>query len=333
MRFHAAVGKRPLLALASYVSLLGLSSGCGAASEPVTPSANNPAVPGSDTAGAIPQRVPIQGRLAFVSTRDGSEAIYIGDSTGIRRLTSGLKPTWSPDGRRIAFHRLNSAGVFVVNTDGSDDRLLVASGWNPAWSPDGQRIAFNSGGGVVGGVYVMNVDGSGITRLVSSEFVNVGDWVGLPAWSPDSRSIAFVRANFEEPWQVYVVNVDSGAPRPLFDGNFIPSQSEPSWSPDGTMIAIESFRGIARVRTTRAELLVHGPAGFAFDPDWSPDGRSLVFHRFSGPPEANSPFGSRMRVYVASADDGAVRQLIPEAIAPRLPNYWDHQAAWLRVNK
>jgi hypothetical protein len=40
-----------------------------------------------------------------------------------------------------------------------------------------------------------------------------------------------------------------------------------------------------------------------------------------------------MRIYIANADGGPVRQLVPEAIAPTLPNYWDHQAAWLRGNK
>ncbi|MGH7693821.1 MAG: TolB family protein, partial [Gemmatimonadaceae bacterium] len=232
-----------------------------------------------------------------------------------------------------AFHRSNRRAVYVINVDGSDERLLVADAWNPAWSPDGQRIAFNAGGEVVGGVFVINVDGSGITRLISSDFVNAGDWIGLPAWSPDGRSVAFVRANYEEPWQVYIVSADGGAPRALFDGNFIPSQSEPSWSPDGTMLAIESFSGIARVRAGVAELLVHGTAGRAFDPDWSPDGRSLVFHRFSGPPETDSPFGSRMRIYIANVDGGPVRQLVPEAIAPALPNYWDHEVAWLRGSR
>jgi len=307
------------------VCLLALLGACQNSSDSLAPL--NP--PPHDTTA---QTIAIQERLAFVSTRDGSPYIYIGDSTGIKCLTSGLKPSWSPDGRRIAFHRVN-AGVFVINVDGSDERLLVANGWNPAWSPDGRRIAFNTGSGVAGGVLVMNADGSGIAQLVSSDFVFPGDWIGLAAWSPNGRDIAFVRANFDEPWQTYIVSADGGAPRALFDGNFIPSQSEPSWSPDGTMLAIESFSSIARVRAGVAQLLVHGTAGRAYDPDWSPDGASLVFNRFSGPPEADNAFGSRMRIYLASAEGGPVRQLIPEAIAPALPNYWDHQAAWLRMTR
>ncbi len=155
--------------IARRLCLLALLCACQKSSDPVAPLDNPPP----------PQTVAIQGRLAFVSTRDGSPYLYIGDSTGIRRLTRGLKPSWSPDGRRIAFHRFNG-GISVINVDGSDERLVVADGANPAWSPDGQRIAFNTAPGNVGGMFVMNVDGSGIARLVSSDFVFPGDWIGLP---------------------------------------------------------------------------------------------------------------------------------------------------------
>lgn len=100
--------------IARRVCLLALLCACQTSSDAVAPLDKPPP----------PQTVAIQGRLAFVSTRDGSPYIYIGDSSGIRRLTKGLKPSWSPDGGRIAFHRVN-VGVFVINVDGSDERLLV----------------------------------------------------------------------------------------------------------------------------------------------------------------------------------------------------------------
>ena len=40
-----------------------------------------------------------------------------------------------------------------------------------------------------------------------------------------------------------------------------------------------------------------------------------------------------MRIYILDRETGALRQLIPEAANPVLPNYWDKEAAWLRVAK
>ena len=248
------------------------------------------------------------GPIAFVSTRDGSPSIYLAnaDGTAATRLTSGEKAAWSRDGRSLAFQR--GGGIFVINADGSGERWL-GSGRSPDWSPDGTRIVF-AAGKAPGGIFVMNADGSGQTMLLSSEFVQPGDGIHTPAWSPDGRRIAFVRANFDEPWQIYVMNADGSEPRRLLNG-FIPRQAEPAWSPDGSMIAYETYNGIAVLNVNSPEW---NPGGVGFDPDWLPDGRSLGVQRLHRAPWPG--------VVPWLADEGLrqerelVRQLVPDAVDP-----------------
>ena len=143
-------------------------------------------------------------RIAFVSSRDRHQGcsrdfgrlrrqsdIYVMNADGSRKrnLTrdraSDDLPTWSPDGRRIAFlhGRGRSRGqLYVVNADGSGLRNLGRIA-GPAlfasqlvWSPDGRTIYF--------GRYLVSTDGSGARKLPYIPLIAV--------WSPDGRQIAFV---------------------------------------------------------------------------------------------------------------------------------------------
>ena len=79
--------------------------------------------------------------------------------------------------------------------------------WTPAWSPDGRRIAFTSERDGNPEIYVMNADGSGVTRLTYND---ARDLDSFPAWSPDGRRIAF-HSNRDGNFEIYVMNA-SGEP-------------------------------------------------------------------------------------------------------------------------
>jgi TolB protein len=91
--------------------------------------------------------------------------IWVMDADGSDRnpLDSGLFPSWSPDGERIAFTAYSGEQPYiaVMNADGSGRRRLggASAEEQPAWSPNGKKIAFASE--KYGEIFVMNSDGSG----------------------------------------------------------------------------------------------------------------------------------------------------------------------------
>jgi Tol biopolymer transport system component len=286
-------------------------------------------------------------RIAFASTRNGGGPaagwlsvpyIYVAnaDGSGVTRLTQGESPAWSADGQRIVFYTRGGPEIRVINADGSNERVLGRGMW-PSLSPDGTKIAFFSAtGGPGGGIFMMNANGSGVTQLVSNEFVNPG-WgdydVELPSWSPDGRSIAFVRANYEDPWTVHIIDLATSQISLVNVGVSV-SDSRPVWSPDGTRLLLQlPFWETASVNRDGSGLQKYVETAYGGAPDWSPDGKSIVFERFTGPGDQSSPVGSRMRIFLANPADGSVRQLIPEATAPALPDYWDSEPAWSRVRR
>jgi Tol biopolymer transport system component len=178
-------------------------------------------------------------RIAFTRCR-GSCDVYVmnADGGGVRRLTYGehpgdWSPTWSPDGRRIAFADL--MGLFVMNADGGDLQRLTdgpADDNNPAWSPTGPEIAFDGSRGLFNGdIYVVNADGSGMAHVTDSLPLDSN-----PSWSPDGREIAFLRKQRPSARaRLFVMNADGSAQVNL--GVIGDADTRPSWSPDGTRLA------------------------------------------------------------------------------------------------
>jgi TolB protein len=96
------------------------------------------------------------------------------DGTGLRylvRLTSGYVTVdaWSPSGRVLAFG-VNEE-IHTIQSDGRNEKRLTHGYSDDAgltWSPDGRRIAFVRTGHGVGGLYVMNADGTNQVRITTS---------------------------------------------------------------------------------------------------------------------------------------------------------------------
>jgi Tol biopolymer transport system component len=151
-----------------------------------------------------------------------------------------LHPTWSPDGRQIAFYsqRGNYSDIYVVDCDGTDENQLtetLSNDKDPAWSPDGKLIAFVSNRDNDNEIYVMKPDGSDQGALTENDS---NEW--SPAWSPDGSQIAFVTDRNGQQ-DLYLMGSDGGNVRRLTDDSY-PWNDDPAWSPDGKLIAFRSNR-------------------------------------------------------------------------------------------
>src|SRR2546430_14283276 len=160
----------------------------------------------------------------------------------LSRLTfdAGLQsdPTWSPDGRFIAYSSDRRGNFDIwVQPMGEGDPVQVtkspAHDWQPDLSPDGNRIVFPSES-EVGGLFVVPALG-GNERKVSS-------FGYRPRWSPDGSQILFSTSLlwvWETP-KVYVVGLDGRAPRevpPEFLAGFI-TTPQVAWHPDGQRVSL-----------------------------------------------------------------------------------------------
>jgi TolB protein len=216
----------------------------------------------------------------FVANADGSELTNITGSMGVGELG------WSPDGSMLAFTSFqegNDFDVFVVNSDGTGLRSLVANPlgeYSPQWSPDGTRIAFerwplrDSDPGTPD-IYTVGLDGGGEVPLVTST-----GWDTGPVWSPDGGRVAFTSDQGRDE-EIYVVNADGSGERQLTD---LPeaSATEPAWSPDGTRLSFVAHDGelwhVWVVNADGSGLLRLTPRDRAEGPAvWAPDGSLLAF--------------------------------------------------------
>ena len=199
--------------------------------------------------------------LAFHSHLEQSDDIWlvpVGGSERPTRLThfgpgaDTGEPDWSPDGRTLAFSSHgpplegNPGSVYSVAVDPAtgfavaDPVRVPLDGFRgyamgARFSPDGERLAFYGRSFEDGRVTVYTVPAAGGTPTPVVSFAN-GEPYSAPEWSADGASLFYSRNDGFGPFQVWRVDIPTGATEQVTTG--VLGALQPSVSPDGRTLAV-----------------------------------------------------------------------------------------------
>jgi TolB protein len=235
----------------------------------------------------FPVESPKGDRIAFVSDREGYDAVYLmyDDGSDQHRLTDRItesqhtichlsEPVWSPSGTTIAYTATCELGgdprnlltlLDDVASSGGLAQELATGGSDPTFSADGRFIAFQQQLDPTAARTV------GLVTAGGGLAVSLGPGYA-PAWSPTGHRLAFHAGGRG----IAVVNAARPTRRWTFSNR---SAGAPSWSPRGGVIAF--FLGgarpgiyVVRAGGRRASRVVG--LGESVGVTWSPDGRWLA---------------------------------------------------------
>lgn len=265
-------------------------------------------------------------KIAFIkrnSANNGDDSnLYVmnADGSGLAKVTNddfqyqnSSNLSWSPDGSRLAYISGNDLVHYlsVTNIDGSNKHYLRETNGpflDIAWAPDGNKIAFSIGNDFnSANLWVMNADGSAVTRLTNHE--GPGVYSRSPSWSPDSMRLVF-ESNRDGNDEIYMLWVRLFFSTPALNLTRLTTNSaadvDPAWSPDGQRIAFSTNRdGNFEIYTMRWDdgtdlrrLTTNSAADG--DPEWQPSGAPRLFPkisfnsagRFTGPLKTRRPMAA-----------------------------------------
>ena len=259
-----------------------------------------------------------------------------------------VRPTPSPDGKKIAFVRRErtKSKLYVKDlASGVETRVYdaldqdVQETWavtglypNMDWTPDSKTIVFWAGG------KIRRVDADGTNAaVIPFKVSDTRDVIDAPhpkvdvspdrfttkmarfaAVSPDGRQVVF-----ETLGKLWVKPMAGGEARRLTKGDEAGFELFPAWSRDGKTIAFVSWsdQGLGRVRTVSAtggtaKDVTREPGHYA-RPQFSPDGRTIVFEKRAGGYLTARAWSENPGVYRVPAAGGTAERIARDGAAPQ----------------
>ncbi|MCB1739754.1 MAG: Tol-Pal system beta propeller repeat protein TolB [Gammaproteobacteria bacterium] len=260
-------------------------------------------------------------RIAYITERRTPETriytLLVADSDGfnpqvvLQRRTPIMSPTWSPDGRYLAYVSFEGgrSGVYVQElSSGARSRVSAFTGHNgaPAFSPDGSRLALSLSKDGNAEIYTLELSSKRLRRLTDNSAIDTE-----PTWSADGRYIAFNSDRGGRP-QIYRIPANGGeVERLTFEGAY---NARPQYSPDGRHLAfVRGDDGVFRIGVMD---LGSGQSRILTDsfldesPTFAPNGSMILY----------ATSNRRSSALAAVSVDGNVQQtLVEQRVATREP--------------
>jgi imidazolonepropionase-like amidohydrolase/Tol biopolymer transport system component len=269
-------------------------------------------------------------------------------STAASGAGGSVRPTPSPDGKKIAFVRRERAKTKLYVRDlvsGEEHKVYDAldedmqETWavtgvypNMAWTPDSGSVVFWAGGkirrvNVVDGASAeipFHVDDTRVVIDATHPTVELAPdrfTTKMPRWasvSPDGRQVVF-----ETLGKLWVKPVAGGAPKRLVSSDEAEFELFPSWSRDGKTVVFVGWTdaGLGHIRTVAAgggaaKDVLAQPGHYAF-PRFSPDGKTVVFERRRSGGLTSSRWTQDPGVYRVASGGGAAVRIAKGAAEPQ----------------
>lgn len=245
---------------------------------------------------------------ASAATAAAALASPTAESTTAASPTVESTDTPAPEGQadtgvyKLVYTRWNGVqhNIYLADTSGQGEQLLVTRAAGPSWTPDGRYIFFYGEEAVDrqirDGVEYVNPNyrvANGIVRLTMEPFpadVTQLDFFQGPGWndgtarwanvSPNGQMVAY-DANPVGQWRIYFLGTTANQ-----QYSFQLDGEQGDWSPDSQKLAYRSGRGGStgiwvsnRDDTGHVQITTNSSDSF---PAWSPDGQTIVFSRDDG---------------------------------------------------
>jgi Tol biopolymer transport system component len=200
-----------------------------------------------------------------------------------------------------------AAAVLVATPVGAFRRARPIGNAYPAWSPDGRKIAFQSTRTGDNELFVMNIDGTDVTRLTDNSGYDVH-----ASWTPDSRRIVFASNRSQgqsTAGRLHLYVMDANGQHPTRITNDAGEDSFPEVSRDGRRIVFINDRtgkreayivNIDGSNLTPLTTLLPRRRTEVGNPHWSPDGGRIVF---------DADLGGTYDIYSVRVDGSDLQQL------------------------